>query len=236
MAGVFRFKEFEIEQDRCAMKIGTDGILLGAWANVSDRKRILDVGTGTGLIALMAAQRNGEASLMGIEPDPDAADQARQNMEGSPWAGRLAVENVRLQDWQPDIQYDCILSNPPYFPTGIRSADDRRAAARHMDGLPLQALLRHSERLLDESGMLSLILPIDQRSPLLSLAEADGWKLRRMVEVKPIAHKPPFRILVELGRQVLKEPDFQELTIQSGGANEYSEEFRTLTHPFYLFM
>ena len=127
----FRFKQFAVEQDDVAMKVGTDGVLLGAWADCNGAKRILDIGTGTGVIALMLAQRNAEAEVQAVEIDETATRRARSNFDLSPWAERLTVENCAVQEFAPAEKFDLIVSNPPYFVDSLLPPDAKRSTARH---------------------------------------------------------------------------------------------------------
>jgi tRNA1Val (adenine37-N6)-methyltransferase len=136
----FKFKQFEIHQDRCAMKVGTDGVLLGAWA--PGGKRILDVGSGTGLISLMMAQRFPEAQVRGIDMDGEACEEAAENVAASPFADRVEIECCRLQDYHSEESFDAIVSNPPFFLNSLKNPDSKRTMARHTDSLPFRDLFR----------------------------------------------------------------------------------------------
>ena len=151
MAG-FKFKHFEIHQDRCAMKVGTDGVLLGAWA--LGGKRILDIGSGTGLISLMMAQRYPEAQVVGIDLDAEACAEARENVAASPFADRVNIVDCRLQDYESLEKFDAIVSNPPFFLNSLKNPDSKRSMARHADSLPFRELFRGVKLLLsdDEIG------------------------------------------------------------------------------------
>ena len=156
----FKFKQFTIHHDRCAMKVGTDGVLLGAWASVRDARRILDVGTGSGLIAIQLAQRNPEARITAIEIDTDASGQAQENVSRSPWGDRIEVLCMDFGKYFPQEKFDLVVSNPPYFQESLKSPVAQRNQARHTDTLPFEALLSASERLLEPGGCLCLILPL----------------------------------------------------------------------------
>ena len=159
----FRFKQFEILQDRCAMKVGTDGVLLGAWA--SGGTRILDIGCGTGLIALMMAQRFPAAQVVGIDIDEEACGQARENVTASPFGDRIDVAHCRLQDYSGE-EFDAIVSNPPFFLNSLKNPDSKRAMARHADTLPFRDLWQGVKRLLSENGIFSVVLPSDVKKPV----------------------------------------------------------------------
>ena len=159
--GVFKFKQFSIRQDNTAMKIGTDGTLLGAWVNVENANNILDVGTGTGVIALMTAQRNLEAKVTAIEINQDAIVDATYNIDNSPWTERVKLENSSLQEFITIEKYDVIVSNPPFFENSLRSNSKNRNNARHTDSLHYTDILKFSQDHLKEKGIIALILPIE---------------------------------------------------------------------------
>ncbi len=156
---IFHFKQFSIRHQHAAMKVGTDGVLLGAWVNPGQTVRILDIGTGTGLIALMLAQRTGESTVIeAIEFEQHAYEEACYNVGQSPWKNRINVFHQSLQDFSSD-PFDLIVCNPPFFYNSMKSPDEKRVMARHADTLPMQDLARHSKRLVTENGKISLILP-----------------------------------------------------------------------------
>ena len=158
MKNRFDFKQFSICQDQCAMKVGTDGVLLGAWADGG--RRILDIGTGTGIIALMMAQRFPDAAIDAIEIDHDACRQAAGNIAATPFADRIRIHECPIQHFQPTMRYDVIVSNPPYFINSMKNPDKKRATARHTDTLSPRDLFMAAEKMLDENGIFSIIIPI----------------------------------------------------------------------------
>lgn len=180
----FRFKQFAIQDDRCAMKVGTDGVLLGAWA--PGGTHILDVGTGCGLIALMMAQRFPKAHIDAIDIDVEAVEQAKEN-------GANAFMS-RVQDWQGS--YDLIVSNPPYFQNSLKNPDKGRQTARHTDTLSYQELLNHSARLLTENGCLALILPAEAETEVCEMASQEGFVLARVTRVYSKVSKPVRRVML----------------------------------------
>lgn len=197
----FRFKQFTVRQDRCAMKVGTDGVLLGAWTDYAGAARILDIGTGTGLLALIAAQRTPDALVDAVEIDPDAAQQARDNALGSPWSARIAVHRADIRQWAPHLRYDLILCNPPFYKGHGTSQDQRTAQAKHEGALDLGSLMRSMDRLAADGGRASLILPVDRTAEVVELAEASGFIPVRFCDVHYAEHRPAKRVLVELARQ-----------------------------------
>lgn len=216
------------------MKVGTDGALLGAWAHAEQSKRVLDIGTGTGLIALMLAQRS-QATIDAIDIDADACLQARENIAASPFAGRIDVHHVPLAAYAPFHQgeYDLIVSNPPYFIDSLKCPDRKRNTARHTDTLPLPDLLRDGRELLAPGGRIALILPYDQREIVLRASQEKGLSLSEEVAVSPIASAKPKRWLVELAAETIDHPRLSHLGIETEH-HRYTEEFTALVKDFYL--
>lgn len=231
---MFQFKQFSIRHDRCAMKVGTDGVLLGAWASVDGRQQVLDVGTGSGLIALMLAQRNPAACIVGIDIDPAAVGQARENKSASPWAER--IETLTCDFTAPTElagrQFDLIVSNPPFFAEQVRSADLSRDKARCADSLPLTALLDSVVAHLSPQGVFSLILPYATASTLIGDAAVRGLYLSRRSDVVTTTGKPPKRTLLEFSRTLVPTSS-SGITIYDAN-HTYTPQFAQLTSPFYL--
>ncbi|PLV49996.1 methyltransferase [Erwinia sp. E602] len=235
-ANGFTFKQFFIAHDRCAMKVGTDGVLLGAWAPVAGVQRVLDIGSGSGLIALMLAQRTAaDVQIDAVELDPAAAGQAQENVAASPWPSRVSVHQADILSWAQQCahRYSLIVSNPPYFTPGSACASDERAAARSTTTLTHEALLTCAENLIAEEGFFCVVLPEDAGSRLVALAQQRGWHLRFRTDVADNDTRPPNRVLLALsptpGEQLL-----DRMTIR-GADNHYSEAHCSLTRDFYLF-
>ena len=210
------------------MKVGTDGVLLGAWASTERCQRILDVGTGTGLIALMLAQRS-TAILDAIDIDSDACLQAQENIAKSPFANRIQVYQTSLSEYMPDenIKYDLIVSNPPYFIDSLKCPDTKRNLARHTDTLSLPDLLRDSRKLLAPEGNIALVLPFEQRESLIDIAREES--------MSPSREAPPKRLLIELSATPVAKPKSSHLTLEIE-RHRYSEEFTAIAKDFYLKM
>ncbi len=238
----FRFKQFTVWHDRCAMKVGTDGVLLGAWCPLStlstcglqQTPRVLDVGTGSGLIAMMIAQRtNGHVHIDAIDIELDTVEQAMYNFAHSPWANILHVHHSTLQDWKAQ-KYDLIVSNPPYFQNSLKNPNTQRATARHTDSLHYDELIVHSAQLLQENGLLAMVLPIEAENEILSLGKQEGLCPTYITHVHPKPGKPAKRLLIALKRA--SESDIcipQTLYIESMHSPR-SEEYQALTQNFYL--
>lgn len=229
----FSFKKFTISQELCAMKVGTDGVLLGAWASVSGMNA-LDIGTGTGLIALMMAQRNLQLEIDAIDIDEQANRQAEENVRKSPFNGRITCHRYSLQDYAEiaDKKFDTIVSNPPFFTRSLKSPDTRRTMARHNDSLYAEDLIRLSSGLLSDAGKLSLIYPLDYKKQLFEYAALNNLSISRITNVYPTISTPAKRILIELSKQknLLEENDL----IIEKERHIYSEEFTNLVKNFYL--
>ena len=231
----FQFKQFSIQQDKCSMKVGTDGILLGAWADISQAKRILDIGAGTGIIAIMLGQRNEEAIIHAVEVDDLAFEQAQENMRNAPWANRLEVIHHSIQDFaetQPE-QYDLIVSNPPFFSGGTFSFNQDRNSVRHTIKLPHGDMLRAVQKLLTKSGKFCVILPFVEGLRFQELATSYHFYCTRVTEVLPKEHKPVERLLMQFELES-KTPIRDQLIIQHEGHNEWTAQYQLLTQDFYL--
>ncbi|MCB5308750.1 tRNA(1)(Val) (adenine(37)-N(6))-methyltransferase TrmN [Yersinia massiliensis] len=233
--GGFTFKQFFVAHDRCAMKVGTDGVLLGAWVPVEKARKALDIGCGSGLIALMIAQRSSpEVIIDGVELEPEAAQQASSNVALSPWAERVNIYAQDVHEFAKNHlhQYDLIVSNPPYFAPAVACRDEARDTARYTGSLTHDALLDCAEKLLTEDGVFCVVLPHDLGVELVRLAEQKSWFTRSRVDIRDRPGKPLHRMLLTLSRQ-FGTTDYQHLDLrQSEGV--YSPEFCALLSDFYL--
>ncbi len=231
----FKFKQFMVNQGKTAMKVGTDGVLLGAWAGCDHARRILDIGSGTGLIALMMAQRYSEAWIDAVEIDREAASQAGENFGGSPWSHRLFLHHKRFQDFARGRgrKYDLIVANPPYFSGAKKAPEKSRSAARHDDTLPREELLQNGVNLLRPSGSFAVILPFDGSDGFIEQARGMSLYPRQIMKVRPVPNKPFSRILLSFTFEPA-DPGEEILVIESGGRHVYSDEYKRLTRDFYL--
>ncbi len=230
----FQFKQFKIIQEKSAMKVGTDGALLGAWANISRVKTALDVGAGTGLISLMVAQRT-SAEVLGIEIEKNAAKEANENVHNSPWENRVAIKNISFQQFEKTSKekFDLIISNPPFFVNSYKNEVTNLAIARHNDLLPFSELINGSVNLLKENGRLAVILPVIQAEEFIKLAKSEGLHLSRLTKIKPKANKESNRFLMEFKKeQTPLKSDY--LTIYNETGTDYTESYKQLTCEFYL--
>ena len=236
MEQTFRFKQFSVGQDRCAMKVGTDGVLLGAWAGRSPAT-VLDIGAGTGLIALMLAQRTEAGIIDAIEPDPMAFEQCVDNFEASPWADRLYCYHCGLEEFLEEAEegYDLIVSNPPFHPGKSDTLPGSRERARQQHYLPFSLLLRGVNALLAEEGTFCLILPAGEATLFSELALAGGLHLHRICQVRGQPASGIKRCMLEFGRQLPAKLQRESLVIELQ-RHLYSEEYIALTREFYLNM
>ena len=235
---VFRFKKFEVVNERSAMKVNTDGVLLGASMTIRpEDKRFLDIGTGTGTIALMAAQRScADAKVDAIDIDEPSASEAAANFANSPWSENMQAFNMSLDEFAKETlaMYDLIFSNPPYFEDSLTAPDERKSTARHTsDGLSYRDIFDFASERLVPSGRVSLVLPADQERELCRYARMSGFHLFRILRVRTVPRKAPTRIIAEFARERCDLPSDNILTIQNEG--KYTQEYLSLTHNFYLF-
>jgi tRNA1Val (adenine37-N6)-methyltransferase len=214
------------------MKVGTDGTLLGAWADVTNAKRILDIGTGTGLIALMLAQRSVNAKIEAIEVDSAAMEDAEENFANSPWSNRLTLHHLRVQDFNPPEKFDLIVSNPPYFIASYKPSDGKRVTARHTESLTFGELINVSRNLLTNDGRLSIVLPAVEGQHFIELAELNGFYCSRKWTFRTRLEKPVERLLLEFTRK-RHGCETGEILLYSSGEN-WSEIYITMTREFYL--
>lgn len=240
--GTFRFKKFNVVNERSAMKVNTDGVLLGASMTICRGDRnFLDIGTGTGTIALMAAQRVAEMAdgihIDAIDIDEPSASEAAINFAGSPWAENLQAHNMSLDDFAtayPEKKYDIIFSNPPYFEDSLIAPDSRKSTARHTsEGLSYREIFEFASCHLCEGGRVSMVLPADQEKMLSRYARMCGFHLFRILRVRTVLRKAPSRIIAEFSMARPEMQDDTVLTIQNEGS--YTEEYLSLMHDFYLF-
>lgn len=243
----FRFKRFEVVNERSAMKVNTDGVLLGAAMTIVPEDRcMLDIGTGTGTIALMVAQRvadhaerevsRDDIMIDAIDIDEPSATEAAMNFANSPWAECLHAHNVSLDAFaaSDDQKYDLIFSNPPYFEDSLTAPDERKSTARHTsEGLSYRDIFEFAKERLTDSGRVSLVLPADQEAALCRYARMCGLHLFRIIRVRTVPRKAPSRMIAEFSRQRCETVKEELLTIQNEG--QYTQEYLSLTHDFYMF-
>ena len=231
----FTFKQFHINHDKCAMKVGTDGTLIGAWTDLpTSCRRILDIGTGSGLIAIMAAQRHPNALISAIDIDADCVAQTKENIEACPWSDRIEADHTSLQDFNPEHKFDVIISNPPYFVDSQLPPDQQRSMARHTATLSFKELTDGVLRLLAPKGRFSLILPPAETERFLSAARGRLFITRR-TEIHSTPTSGVKRVMTELQTDPPAEPAISEqIIIEDNGMLGYSDKYKALTKDFYL--
>jgi tRNA1Val (adenine37-N6)-methyltransferase len=231
--GDFHFKQFSISHDRSTHKVGTDGVLLGAWVNVDDVKTILDIGTGSGVIALMLAQRTPpEVKIDAIEMQEDDATQARENVNKSPWPNKVNVVHTAIQNFYPERQFDLIVSNPPYFINSWLPPDENRGKARHSTTLTFSDILDAVRRLLNSTGRFAVVLPFTEGKEFVRLAGALGFYATRKLTFQSRKNKPIERLLLEFARTE-GEVKTEEVFLYKSD-EQWTDEYKALTRDFYL--
>ena len=229
----FQFKDFSVHHDRSTMKVGTDGVLLGAWVNVNGIKRILDVGTGSGVIALMLAQRTpSDVIIDALDNSADDFIQAKENFLASLWKDKINAHHESVQNFRSPYLYDCIVSNPPYFSNSLQPPDVKRKKVRHTSTLSFDDLLVSAMKHLEPSGKLNLILPFTEGEKFISLAIKQGLQCNRKVSFRTRASKSIERLLMEFSRDEIAVHESEILLYKEG--NVISDEYRSLTQDFYI--
>lgn len=234
----FDFKQFSIQQDRCAMKVGTDGVLLGAWAGDSlSPRRCLDIGTGTGILSLMLAQRfaSDQIQIEAVEIDIEAAQQATENIAASPWPEQINVIPLSLSEAEPALsacRYDLIVSNPPFYNATLKPDDQARAVARHKDSLPVHEIAHFAHQHLNPDGRLALIYPSDYDEEVMTAAILEGLSPIRICDVVTRVGKPAKRRMAEFG---LNNTATRRETLAIRATDGcYTDAYLALTEAFYL--
>jgi tRNA1Val (adenine37-N6)-methyltransferase len=235
----FSFKQFTVHQNLCAMKVGIDGVLLGAWASIENSSAILDIGTGSGLIALMLAQRSkaqeNNTQIFAIDVDMDAIAQATENIRISPWSNCIECENVALQKFALSThkKFDLIVSNPPFFVNSTKTPTEKRTIARHTDSLTHEELIDNAIVLLNTTGRICLILPVNEGLKCIEYAVSKGLFCNKKTVVYPKNGAIAKRLLIELSFQADNCVE-SELVIESNERHQYSPQFTDLAKDFYL--
>ena len=230
---LFRFKQFVIDQTGCAMKVNTDGVLLGALAEVGSGQKVLDIGTGTGVVALMLAQRNAEAQIEAVEIDPEAGVAALRNFETSPFSSRLKLFRSSFQEHFaqfPLQRYDLIVSNPPFFLNSLKNPDHQKTLARHTDQSFFSDLVRMASRCLNEEGELCLILPEEAVSIVTTYAKAEQLFIHRTINIKSFPDSAPHRMVICLG--FYKKEEIREDVVIYQAEKVYSAKYKELLKDF----
>ena len=232
--GPFRFRSFAVQDDRCSMRVGTDGVLLGAWARIGGVQLALDVGTGSGLIAIMLASRSPEIVVDAIEIDADSAAQASDNVAKTAWSQRVRIHPVGITEFalHSPVAYDLVICNPPFFDGGTAPSDVRRSVARHREQLCLSDLFGGVSRLLSDYGRFALVVPYDDVDPFLDAGDDVGLHACRRTDLRPMADRAPHRSLLEMSWQSDNLTTDELVMYTRPGV--YTEDYWRLTEPFYL--
>ncbi|BAV04405.1 tRNA1Val (adenine37-N6)-methyltransferase [Filimonas lacunae] len=234
----FQFKQFTVYQDACAMKVCTDACLFGAWvvAGLGQRpqpaQQVLDIGGGTGLLSLMVAQET-NATIHTVEIDIAAAEQATANFAGSPWANRLSVHQTAIQQFTSSLQYDVIISNPPFFENDLKSASNKRNLALHSEALSLDELFKNVDRLLQPEGVFALLLPWHRHKEAIAIATQSGLHMTAMASIQQTPAHNNFRVML-LFERITQHSFTQEQLVIRDADNLYTQEFSRLLKNFYL--
>ena len=232
----FKFKQFTIIQEKSAMKVGTDGVLLGAWTNCYDKQQILDIGTGTGLITLMLAQRTDDnARIDTVEIDEEAYLEGVLNVNNSIWKDKISLYHISFQEYMKKANkiYDLIVSNPPFFSNSKKANNSSRSLARHNDSLPIDTLFKGVKNLLSDNGIFSIIIPFDNHDKILSEGIKNNLFCIRKMWVKPTPNISPKRVMLEFAKKdnkCIKDT----IILEANGRHQYSKDYINLTKEFYL--
>ena len=234
----FNFKQFTVQQDKCAMKIGTDGVLLGAWCPIDNNPfSVLDIGAGTGILSLMLAQRSNAEQIDSLEIDEEAYEQCMENFENSPWSDRLFCFHAGLDEFvdEPEDEYDIIISNPPFYSEDYKTDSSQRDLARFQDALPFEDLIEAADLLLSENGIFAVIIPYKEEERFIDLcAEVELFPVK-VTRVKGSHTTPIVRSLLAFKRYELSVLTADELVIEIS-RHEYTDDYINLTKDFYLKM
>ena len=234
----FAFKQFSVQQDKCAMKIGTDSVLLGAWCPIDNNPfSVLDIGAGTGVLSLMLAQRSHAEQIDALEIDEDAYEQCVENFEASPWSDRLFCFHAGLDEFieEPEDEYDIIISNPPFYSEDYKTDNSQRDLARFQDAMPFEELVEAADLLLSENGIFAVIIPFKEEERFIDLcAEAELFPVK-VTRVKGSHTTPIVRSLLAFKRYELSVLTADELVIEIN-RHEYTDDYINLTKDFYLKM
>lgn len=230
----FKFKEFQINQDKTAMKVGTDGVLLGSLAKNTDNQNILDIGTGTGLISIMMAQRYPKCKIIGIEPETNAFNQSIENCKNSKWNKNITIINSDLQNFKIDNKFSCIVSNPPFYRDSLKSKQKSRAKARQADSLPIIDILKFAKHHLTQNGELWIIYPSMDYNYIEEISKSIGLFINTCIFIKPNILKSSHRVILQIMKVKSKNTKIEIFPIEILKRHDYSDRYREIGKDFYL--
>ncbi len=233
----FQFKQFNVNQDRCAMKVGTDSVLLGAWTPINESiESVLDIGSGTGILALMIAQRSQAELIDGLEIDDSAYEQCVDNFERSPWGDRLFCYHASLEEFTLEIddKYDLIVSNPPFYADYSKSGNDSRDLARFQDAMPFEHLIESVSKLLSPKGTFGVVIPFSEEERFINLALQSHLYTNQILRVKGNPNTSYKRSLISISFENI-DVNIDELVIETS-RHKYTDDYIALTQDFYLKM
>ncbi len=233
MGSIFQFKQFAVDQQDCPMRINTDGVILGAHAYADSPKHILDIGTGTGVIALMLAQRFEQATVTGVEIDELAAHTALENFKASPFVDRLELVNSDIFLWTPAVKYDLIVSNPPFYINSLHNPDARRKTAKHTDVTFFEGLLDFVALHLNSTGKLQIIVPVELKDFLVSMAASKELHLLEELKIRSFDDAEPIRLILSFTKMQGVDFASEDFVIYKD-RGQHSEAYRQLLKPFFL--
>jgi len=232
MGNIFEFKEFSVNQEGCAMRINTDGVLLGAFAELSNARSILDIGTGTGVIALMLAQRFPEAKVWAVEIDKLASQRAKENFENSIFKHRMESINSDIFHWDIDVKFDLIVSNPPFYINSLHNPDQRRKVAKHTDDDFFKGMIDFAGNKLEEKGELQIIVPNELLDFLINEAELKGLFLNRKIDIHSFTDSEVFRCILCFSRS--EGSIQQEKFVIYKEQSQHSDSYKQILKPYFL--
>jgi tRNA1Val (adenine37-N6)-methyltransferase len=232
MGNIFEFKQFSVNQEGCAMRINTDGVLLGAMTDHSNVSSVLDIGTGTGVIALMMAQKFPNAHVYAVEIDKQASERAKENFENSSFSERLTIINSDIFQWKNDMRFDLIVSNPPFYINSLHNPDQRRKVAKHTDVEFFQGMFKFAADQLEQHGTLQIIVPVELLDKLIEEGKSNGLHLQKQIDIQSFTDSQPFRSILSFGRENLKM--VQNNFIIYKERSQHSDSYKNILKPYFL--
>ncbi|WP_313368078.1 tRNA1(Val) (adenine(37)-N6)-methyltransferase [Sphingobacterium mizutaii] len=232
MGNIFQFKQFSVNQEHCAMRINTDGVLLGAFAEQEQANAILDIGTGTGVIALMLAQKYPQAQIWAVEIDKLASQRAAENFQASPFQDRLSIVHSDIFHWKTDLEFDLIVSNPPFYINSLHNPDQRKKVAKHTDVEFFKGMFHFAAGRLSSMGKLQIVVPIELLDFMVAEAKENQLFLNKQINMQSFVDSEPFRCILSFQREEIN-PQQQTFVIYQE-RSQYSEAYKQILQPYFL--